>query len=139
MISFVHDIVLHFCSLQLGSSSLLLNSRHQRNPVQSHTLYRTRSVRMSFLQTLFTRSPLRSLHPSPFSFTHSTIPSSSSSRSFTSSIVLNLLRKPTKTKLKTHKGAAKRWLVVAGGAFKRVRSDSLHLFSSLSRDGDSGS
>ncbi|KAK4703784.1 large subunit ribosomal protein L35, partial [Phenoliferia sp. Uapishka_3] len=40
---------------------------------------------------------------------------------FSSSAPAALLRKPTKTKLKTHKGAAKRWLALSHGNFKRVR------------------
>lgn len=46
--------------------------------------------------------------------------STSAARPFSSSAVLELVRKPTKIKLKTHKGAAKRWLAVSNGNFKRV-------------------
>lgn len=44
----------------------------------------------------------------------------SQARAFSSSPVAALTRKPTKIKLKTHKGAAKRWIAIANGNFKRV-------------------
>lgn len=43
-------------------------------------------------------------------------------RPFSAAVPAQLMRKCTGKKLKTHKGAAKRWLTVANGAFKRVRS-----------------
>lgn len=49
---------------------------------------------------------------------------------FSSSAPAALLRKPTKTKLKTHKGAAKRWLVVSHGNYKRVRARPRSRFAS---------
>ncbi|GAA5901782.1 hypothetical protein JCM6882_008672 [Rhodosporidiobolus microsporus] len=52
-------------------------------------------------------------------------------RSFSStSAALALARKPTKIKLKTHKGAAKRWSKLAGGEFKRGKTGRVHLNSS---------
>jgi hypothetical protein len=84
---------------------------------------------MSFLRLPSLLSSLRRTPflPSPSSLLSRPSPSplasswSTAAHAFTTSAVLQLLRKPTKTKLKTHKGAAKRWLVVANGNFKRVR------------------
>ncbi|SCV68258.1 BQ2448_379 [Microbotryum intermedium] len=46
-----------------------------------------------------------------------------SSRPFSSTRVAEgLVRKPTKIKLKTHKGAAKRWFAIANGNFKRSQA-----------------
>ncbi|GAA6037632.1 hypothetical protein JCM8097_006152 [Rhodosporidiobolus ruineniae] len=57
--------------------------------------------------------------------------SPSSSRAFSSSPVVEALkRKPTKIKLKTHKGAAKRWTALANGEFKRGKVGRVHLNSS---------
>ncbi|GAA6059201.1 hypothetical protein JCM10212_005546 [Sporobolomyces blumeae] len=47
----------------------------------------------------------------------------------TSSILNALCRKPTKIKLKTHKGAAKRWTAIANGQFKRGKVGRVHLNS----------
>ncbi|GAA5854811.1 hypothetical protein JCM5353_007392 [Sporobolomyces roseus] len=47
----------------------------------------------------------------------------------TTSQVLALARKPTKLKLKTHKGAAKRWTAIANGQFKRGKVGRVHLNS----------
>ncbi|GAA5864141.1 hypothetical protein JCM8547_005149 [Rhodosporidiobolus lusitaniae] len=52
------------------------------------------------------------------------------SRSFSSSPVCELTRKPTKIKLKTHKGAAKRFKALANGEFKRAKVGRVHLNSS---------
>lgn len=47
-------------------------------------------------------------------------PPTTGTRPFSTSPRTELMRKPTKLKLKTHKGAAKRWLVVSNGNYKRV-------------------
>ncbi|KAH8924912.1 ribosomal protein L35, partial [Atractiella rhizophila] len=55
-----------------------------------------------------------------------------SARAFSVSSPAFLLRKPTKYKLKTHKGAAKRFIVVANGQFKRMRAGKRHKTSKKS-------
>lgn len=57
---------------------------------------------------------------SPLASTSSSLPSLSLARPFSCSSVLELVRKPTKIKLKTHKGAAKRWIALTNGNYKRV-------------------
>ncbi|GAA5833636.1 hypothetical protein JCM3766R1_002596 [Sporobolomyces carnicolor] len=47
----------------------------------------------------------------------------------TTTRALALARKPTKIKLKTHKGAAKRWTAIANGQFKRGKVGRVHLNS----------
>ncbi|GAA5952765.1 hypothetical protein JCM3765_002268 [Sporobolomyces pararoseus] len=57
-------------------------------------------------------------------------PSLSSSSPFsTTATAFALARKPTKLKLKTHKGAAKRWTAIANGQFKRGKVGRVHLNS----------
>ncbi|GAA5886456.1 hypothetical protein JCM16303_001415 [Sporobolomyces ruberrimus] len=53
----------------------------------------------------------------------------SSSPFSTTSTAFALARKPTKLKLKTHKGAAKRWTAIANGQFKRGKVGRVHLNS----------
>ncbi|GAA5978389.1 hypothetical protein JCM21900_003022 [Sporobolomyces salmonicolor] len=53
-------------------------------------------------------------------------------RTFSSSSPASLARKPTKIKLKTHKGAAKRWYALASGAFKRAKAGRVHKLSTKS-------
>ncbi|KAL8276264.1 hypothetical protein RQP46_011338 [Phenoliferia psychrophenolica] len=77
---------------------------------------------MSFL---FARLPSL-LRPSTF------LPIRAFANPFSSTAPAALLRKPTKTKLKTHKGAAKRWLVVANGNYKRSKAGKVHLNGHLS-------
>ncbi|TNY19297.1 50S ribosomal protein L35 [Rhodotorula diobovata] len=50
-------------------------------------------------------------------------------RLFSSSAPQLLVRKPTKYKLKTHQGAAKRWKALANGEFKRAKAGRVHLNS----------
>ncbi|KAM0753539.1 hypothetical protein T439DRAFT_377724 [Meredithblackwellia eburnea MCA 4105] len=59
-------------------------------------------------------------------------PGQSQASAFSSSSVHSLVRKPTKTKLKTHKGAAKRWISVANDGFKRAKAGRVHLNGSMS-------
>ncbi|GAA5988103.1 hypothetical protein JCM11641_000904 [Rhodosporidiobolus odoratus] len=65
----------------------------------------------------------------PGSSLFSSLPSSTS-RLFSSSPATFLQRKPTKIKLKTHKGAAKRFTALAGGEFKRAKTGRVHKNSS---------
>ncbi|KAM0790416.1 hypothetical protein ACM66B_003297 [Microbotryomycetes sp. NB124-2] len=51
---------------------------------------------------------------------------------FSTSTATQLSRKPTRTKLKTHKGAAKRWIALSNGAFKRSKTGRVHLNSAMS-------
>lgn len=77
--------------------------------------------KMSFLS--LPRTLLSSFfRPSSSSSSSSMIISHSSifSNSFSTSSINQLMRKPTHQKLKTHKGAAKRWLAIGNGNFKRV-------------------
>ncbi|SGY17539.1 BQ5605_C015g07815 [Microbotryum silenes-dioicae] len=64
--------------------------------------------------------------PSTSSISSSTPSAASSSllsRPFSSTpLSRGLVRKPTKIKLKTHKGAAKRWFAIANGNFKRSQA-----------------
>ncbi|GAA5900917.1 hypothetical protein JCM8208_007564 [Rhodotorula glutinis] len=62
--------------------------------------------------------------------------SPATSRLFSSSPAQLLVRKPTKIKLKTHQGAAKRWKALANGEFKRAKAGRVHLNSngSMSRE-----
>ncbi|BGP58312.1 hypothetical protein JCM8202_000925 [Rhodotorula sphaerocarpa] len=48
------------------------------------------------------------------------------------SAALALVRKPTQSKLKTHKGAAKRFKALANGMFKRAKAGRVHLNSNRS-------
>ncbi|POY75436.1 hypothetical protein BMF94_1507 [Rhodotorula taiwanensis] len=50
----------------------------------------------------------------------------------TTAAVLALVRKPTQSKLKTHKGAAKRFKALANGMFKRAKAGRVHLNSNRS-------
>ncbi|KAK4049343.1 hypothetical protein OIO90_005472 [Microbotryomycetes sp. JL221] len=50
---------------------------------------------------------------------------------FSTSSRLALSRKPTKIKLKTHKGAAKRWIALSNGGFKRSKTGRVHLNSTM--------
>ncbi|GAA5821097.1 hypothetical protein JCM11251_001961 [Rhodosporidiobolus azoricus] len=70
------------------------------------------------------------LSPSCSSSKSASLLFSSPLRSFSSSPAPALQRKPTKLKLKTHKGAAKRWTKLAGGEFKRGKTGRVHLNSS---------
>ncbi|SCZ89818.1 BZ3500_MvSof-1268-A1-R1_Chr1-3g01597 [Microbotryum saponariae] len=89
--------------------------------------------------SLTSRTRFTSTRPSPSSRTTPTAwrsPSASSisstpsaasswllSRPFSSTpLSQGLVRKPTKIKLKTHKGAAKRWFAIANGNFKRSQA-----------------
>ncbi|GAA6057982.1 hypothetical protein JCM3770_004598 [Rhodotorula araucariae] len=60
----------------------------------------------------------------------------SSPRLFSATSAALLVRKPTKIKLKTHQGAAKRWKALANGEFKRAKAGRVHLNSngSMSRE-----
>ncbi|GAA6010594.1 hypothetical protein JCM11491_002987 [Sporobolomyces phaffii] len=73
----------------------------------------------SFLRPLAARLPAL---PRPFALAASS-PFSSTAAAFA------LARKPTKLKLKTHKGAAKRWTAIANGQFKRGKVGRVHLNS----------
>ncbi|GAA5998851.1 mitochondrial 54S ribosomal protein bL35m MRP35 [Rhodotorula paludigena] len=57
-------------------------------------------------------------------------PAPASARAFSASSLCQLVRKPTKIKLKTHQGAAKRWRALANGQFKRAKVGRVHLNSS---------
>ncbi|KAI5480604.1 large subunit ribosomal protein L35 [Pseudohyphozyma bogoriensis] len=84
---------------------------------------------------LFTRIPLLArplLRPSPIASASPVVPLFS--RLFASSSPAALARKPTKTKLKTHKGAAKRWISIANGAFKRSKAGKVHLNGGKDRE-----
>ncbi|KDE04220.1 hypothetical protein MVLG_05321 [Microbotryum lychnidis-dioicae p1A1 Lamole] len=74
--------------------------------------------------------------PSTSSISSSTPSAASSSllsRPFSSTpLSRGLVRKPTKIKLKTHKGAAKRWFAIANGNFKRSQAGKVHLNGVLS-------
>ncbi|BGP20074.1 hypothetical protein JCM10213_002676 [Rhodosporidiobolus nylandii] len=56
--------------------------------------------------------------------------SSAAARLFSSTPSALLQRKPTKIKLKTHQGAAKRFKALANGEFKRGKVGRVHLNSS---------
>ncbi|GAA5956486.1 hypothetical protein JCM8115_000584 [Rhodotorula mucilaginosa] len=51
---------------------------------------------------------------------------------FSSSAAAWIVRKPTQSKLKTHKGAAKRFKALANGMFKRAKAGRVHLNSNRS-------
>ncbi|PRQ70793.1 50S ribosomal protein L35, partial [Rhodotorula toruloides] len=53
-------------------------------------------------------------------------------RTFAASTVASLMRKPTRIKLKTHSGAAKRFKAIANGMYKRAHSGKAHLNSNAS-------
>ncbi|ORY88482.1 hypothetical protein BCR35DRAFT_350995 [Leucosporidium creatinivorum] len=89
---------------------------------------------MSFLARMLPR-----LRSGPCSAAAATAPTAfpsfsllSQTRAFSSSPVAALTRKPTKIKLKTHKGAAKRWIAIANGNFKRSKTGRVHLNSHMS-------
>ncbi|GAA5936396.1 hypothetical protein JCM3775_000809 [Rhodotorula graminis] len=86
-------------------------------------------------QPLHTLARVATRPSSPLSWALSSSPSSSL-RLFSSSPAQLLVRKPTKIKLKTHQGAAKRWKALANGEFKRAKAGRVHLNSngSMSRE-----
>lgn len=51
---------------------------------------------------------------------------------FSSTAAALIVRKPTQSKLKTHKGAAKRFKALANGMFKRAKAGRVHLNSNRS-------
>ncbi|GAA5880779.1 hypothetical protein JCM1840_001371 [Sporobolomyces johnsonii] len=77
--------------------------------------------------------------PAPSLFSRLSTPSTAFAaplalRPFSSSSPHSLTRKPTTIKLKTHKGAAKRWRAIASGAFKRAKAGRVHKNSTKSGD-----
>ncbi|GAA5939851.1 mitochondrial 54S ribosomal protein bL35m MRP35 [Sporobolomyces koalae] len=84
---------------------------------------------LRLLRPLATRIPSVPLARPTFGSTFSRLEPRASSSFSTTAPVLALARKPTKIKLKTHKGAAKRWTAIANGQFKRGKVGRVHLNS----------
>lgn len=82
----------------------------------SSTIHPTRTDAMLAWQPLRTLARVASRPSLPSTWSLLSPP-----RLFSSSAPQLLVRKPTKYKLKTHQGAAKRWKALANGEFKRVR------------------
>ena len=105
--------------------SLLLSLINFKPNLQLPPLTMIRSL-LRPLTTRLTPTPRLTSIPFQNPFLTSLFPPSMPSSPFsTTSPILALARKPTKLKLKTHKGAAKRWTAIANGQFKRVRLSSL--------------
>ncbi|GAA5912604.1 mitochondrial 54S ribosomal protein bL35m MRP35 [Sporobolomyces salmoneus] len=84
---------------------------------------------LSLLRPLTTRLPSLLSRPTSLPSFPSPSPSLLRSPFSTTATAFALARKPTKLKLKTHKGAAKRWTAIANGQFKRGKVGRVHLNS----------